>query len=102
MSGRIDSNINNIINQSFGGNVKTSNTAGASKVTLVKSKITHNVYGAVGSGGIGKVYTGSLSGSGKNNTINSTKRYTAIVAYASTCCDVTVKHSGGTFTLNAQ
>ena len=36
----------------------------------------------MGSGGVGKVYSGSISKSGKNNTIDSRKRYTAVVAYA--------------------
>ncbi len=54
----------------------------------------------MGSGGVGKVYSGSISKSGKNNTIDSWKRYTAVVAYASTWDTVTVNYNGGTFTIN--
>lgn len=101
VSGTIKDNIQNIINQSFGAsNLKTSTTAGASKVSSVKTVVYHDAYGVVGSGGVGKVYSGSISTSGKNTTLTSTKNYTAIVAYATTWCTVTVNHSGGTFTVN--
>ena len=56
----------------------------------------------MGSGGVGKVYSGSISKSGKNNTIDSWKRYTAVVAYASTWDTVTVNYNGGTFTIKLQ
>lgn len=83
VSGTIYDDSQNIINQSFGAtNLKTSTTAGASKVKSVKTTVHHNAYGLVGSGGVGKVYSGSISKSGKNNTIDSRKRYTAVVAYA--------------------
>lgn len=101
VSGTIKDDIQNVINQSFGAsNLKTSTTKGASKVSSVKTTVHHNAYGLVGSGGIGKVYSGTLSTSGKNSTLNGTKRYTAVVAYASTWATATVKHSGGTFTVN--
>lgn len=101
VSGTIKDDIQNVVNQSFSAsNLKTSTTAGASKVSSVKTVVYHNAYGLVGSGGVGKVYSGILSTSGKNTTLNATKRYTAVVAYASTWCTVTVKHSGGTFTVN--
>lgn len=101
VSGYIEDDIQNIINQSFGArDLKTSTTAGSSKVTSVRTEVHHTAYGLVGSGGIGKVYSGSIYTTGKNTTLNETKRYSAIVAYASTWCTVTVKHSGGTFTIN--
>ncbi|MED4030184.1 hypothetical protein P4672_28585 [Priestia megaterium] len=101
VSGTIKDDIQNVVNQSFSAsNLKTSTTAGASKVSSVKTVVYHNAYGLVGSGGVGKVYSGTLSTSGKNTTLTATKRYTAVVAYASTWCTVTVKHSGGTFTVN--
>ncbi|MFS2174066.1 hypothetical protein [Priestia megaterium] len=101
VSGTIKDDIQNVVNQSFSAsNLKTSTTAGASKVSSVKTVVSHNAYGLVGSGGVGKVYSGTLSTSGKNTTLTATKRYTAVVAYASTWCTVTVKHSGGTFTVN--
>ncbi|MCY7781649.1 MULTISPECIES: hypothetical protein [unclassified Bacillus (in: firmicutes)] len=101
VSGTIKDDIQNLINQSFGAsNLKTSTTAGSSKVTSVKTAVHHNAYGLVGSGGIGKVYSGSLTTSGKNTTLTGTKRYTAVVAYATTWCSVTVNHTGGTFTIN--
>jgi len=101
VSGTIKDDIQNVVNQSFSAsNLKTSTTAGASKVSSVKTVVYHNAYGLVGSGGVGKVYSGTLSTSGKNTTLTATKRYTAVVAYASTWCTVIVKHSGGTFTVN--
>lgn len=101
VSGTIKDDIQNIINQSFGASgLKTSTTAGASKVSSVKTVVYHDAYGLVGSGGVGKVYSGSISTSGLNTTLSSTKNYTAVVAYASTWCTVTVNHSGGTFTVN--
>lgn len=100
VSGTISENIQNIINQSFGANLTTSTTAGASKVSSVQTVVYHDAYGLVGSGGIGKVYSGTLSTSGKNTTLSGTKNYTAIVVYASTWCTVTVQSSGGTFTVN--
>ncbi|WP_455931261.1 hypothetical protein [Priestia aryabhattai] len=101
VSGTIKDDIQNVVNQSFSAsNLKTSTTAGASKVSSVKTVVYHNAYGLVGSGGVGKVYSGTLSTSGKNTTLTATKKYTAVVAYASTWCTVTVKHSGGTFTVN--
>ncbi|MCP1452306.1 hypothetical protein [Priestia megaterium] len=78
VSGTIKDDIQNVFNQSFStSNLKTSTTAGASKA-----------------------YSGTLSTLGKDTTLTATKRYTAVVAYASTGCTVTVKHSGGTFTVN--
>ncbi|MGF9853126.1 hypothetical protein ABHN09_16380 [Bacillus paramobilis] len=101
VSGTIKDDIQNIINQSFGASgLKTSTTAGASKVSSVKTVVYHDAYGLVGSGGVGKVYSGSVSTSGLNTTLTATKNYTAVVAYASTWCTVTVNHSGGTFTIN--
>lgn len=101
VSGTIKDDIQNVINQSFGAsNLRTRTTAGSSKVSSIKTTVHHNAYGLVGSGGIGKVYSGTLSTTGKNSTLNGTKRYTAVVAYASTWATATVKHSGGTFTVN--
>lgn len=101
INGAIKDDIQNVINQSFGAiNLKTSTTAGASKVTSVKTVVNHNAYGLVGSDGVGKVYSGSVSTTGKNSTLDSTKKYTAIVAYASTWATVTVNHTGGSFTIN--
>ncbi|MDN3451801.1 hypothetical protein QMA09_16550 [Planococcus sp. APC 3906] len=103
VNGTIKDDIQNIINHSFGAsNLKTSTTAGSSKVTSVKTVVYHNAYGLVGSGGVGKVYSGSISTSGKNTILTATKNYTAVVAYASTWCTVTVNHTGGTFTVNPQ
>ncbi|UTR16878.1 hypothetical protein MM221_10395 [Salipaludibacillus sp. LMS25] len=100
VNGTIKDDIQNLVNQSFSGDLKTRTTKGASKVSSVKTTVHHTAYGLVGSGGIGKVYSGTISASGKNNNLNSKKRYSAIVAYASTWCTVTVEHSGGTFTIN--
>lgn len=101
VSGTINDDIQNVINQSFGAsNLKTSTTKGASKVSSVKTRVHLNAYGLVGSGGIGKVYSVALSTSGKNSTLNGTKKYTEVVAYAPTWATATVKHSGGTFTVN--
>lgn len=101
VAGTISDDIQNIANQSFSAsNLKTRTTSGASKVNSVTTKVHHQAYGLVGSGGVGKVYTGSITGTGKNHTINSTKSYTASVAYASTFVETTVNYDGGTFTVN--
>lgn len=99
INGSIYDDIQNIINQGFGAsNLRTRTTAGASKVTSLKTVVHHNAYGLVGSNGaVGKVYSGTLSANGKNNTIDGGKRYNAIVAYATTWVTATVTHSGGTF-----
>ena len=101
VNGEIKDDIQNLLAQSFGAsNLKTSTTAGASKVSSVETAVYHDAYGLVGSEGIGKVYSGSISTSGLNTTLTATKNYTGIVAYAVTWCTVTVNHSGGTFTIN--
>lgn len=101
VKGTIYDDIQNFMNQSFGANnLKTRTTAGSSKVNSVTTRVYHNAYGLVGSNGVGKVYSGNIKATGKNNTINSRKRYTGIVAYASTWYEVTVKHTGGTFTVS--
>lgn len=101
VKGTINHDINNLVNQNFSAtNVKTSTTKGASKVTSIKTVVHHTAFGLIGSGGVGKVYSGSLSTTGKNSTLNGTKYYTAVVAYATTWCDATVKYDGGSFTVN--
>lgn len=101
VAGTLNVDIQNIAKQSYGAsNLKTRTTSGASKVKSVTTKVHHQAYGAVGSGGVGKVYTGSITGTGKNHDINSTKSYTANVVYANTFVETTVKYNGGTFTVN--
>lgn len=103
INGTLKHDINNILNQSFGAsNLKTRTTKGYSKIRSIKTTVRHTAYGLIGSGGIGKVYSGSLSTSGKNSTLNGTKRYTAVVAYANTEASAVVNYSGGTFTVNAK
>ncbi|WP_232713389.1 hypothetical protein [Bacillus xiapuensis] len=66
VSGIIKDDIQNVINQSFRASyLKTSTINNASKVASVQTTVYHNAYGLVGSGGIGKVYSGALSASGK-------------------------------------
>lgn len=101
VSGTIKEDIQNFLNQSFGAKLKTSTTAGASKAKSVKTVVHHHAYGLVGSGGVGKVYSGTLSTSGKNTTLDATKKYTGVVAYATTWVEVTVVHNDGSkFTIN--
>lgn len=101
VEGTIKDDIQNLLKQSFGAyNLRTNTTAGANKVSSVKTVVHHDAYGLIGSSGIGKVYTGSISTSGLNTVFTATERYTGIVAYAATWCTVTVNHSGGTFTIN--
>lgn len=102
VSGTIGHDIQNIINHSFFGNLQTNTTAGSDQVSSVETVVQHEAYGLIGSDGIGKVYSGSISSSGANNTLNATENYSGIVAYAVTTATVTVNHSGGTFTVNPQ
>jgi|SRR5699024_7975933 len=100
VNGTVNINVQGIINQSFGAsNLKTRTTAGGSKVKSVTTKVNHNAYGLVGSGGVGKVYSGSITGTGKNHTLNTTKKYTGNVAYGKTWTETTVNYNGGTFTV---
>lgn len=101
VSGNLKDNVQNIINHSFGAaKMKTNTIKGASKVTSVKTVVYHNAYGLVGSGGIAKVYSGTVSTKGKNTVLDAMKKYTGIVVYTYTWCTVTVDHTGGTFTVN--
>jgi len=72
--------------------------ATSNRVTSVKPKINHDAYGVVGSGGIGKVYSGNMSGTGYS--LSGSKKYTGLVAYSATWVEVTVNHTGGTFVLS--
>lgn len=101
VNGTLDINNQGVINQSFGANLKTRTTKGASKVNSVKTEVEHNAYGIIGSGGIGKTYTGKLTNSGKNNDIDSSKNYQANAAYAVSTVTVTVNHGANKqFTVN--
>lgn len=66
----------------------------------VKTTVHHHAYGLVGSGGVGKVYSGTLSTSGMDSRLDGRKRYTGVVAYATTWFTVTVDYSGGRFIIN--
>lgn len=100
VDGTIFHNISGKLLQNFGASqLKTATTSRVDRVTSVVTKVHHNAFGAIGSEGLGKVYDDIVSTSGKNSTLHATKNYTAIVAYAYTWYQVTVKHTGGTFTV---
>ncbi|PFM75255.1 hypothetical protein COJ46_22140 [Bacillus sp. AFS077874] len=94
-----------LINHSYRGNVTSSIYAGGSSVTKLKNTITNIAYGAIGSGGVGKVYEGSTSGSTTtSNTLytDKTVNYSAVlVAYTYTNAYTTVTTSSSSFNLYA-
>ncbi|GAQ19556.1 hypothetical protein OPHB3_3525 [Oceanobacillus picturae] len=94
-----------VINNSFGGNIKTTVTKG--KPTKIKTKIRHVAYGLLGSGGtiVGKVQDKTLTStctSGKTCSNGKTHRYTATVAYATTYAEATVSYSSGSISIEAK
>ena len=94
-----------IINNSFGGNVTTTVTKGTP--TVIKTKIRHVAYGAIGSRGtiVGKVQDKTLTSTCKDiKTCNNQKsfRYTASVAYATTYAEATDSYSGGSLDVEAK
>ncbi|MEI3611860.1 hypothetical protein [Pseudogracilibacillus sp. SO30301A] len=85
-----------INNNTFGGTVNLTTTKGSTP-KKINTYISHEAFGIVGSGGIGKVYSGKVSYSCSNKkTCKSgkmTRKYTASTAYSMTraYADVTTK-----------
>ncbi len=86
-----------IINNSFGGNFNTYVILGGSRVDKIVNTVRHTAFGLIGSGGIGKVYDGSITNTCYSSvcTTNSSKSYVASVAYSYTWVSATVYYDNG-------
>ncbi|TCS95778.1 hypothetical protein [Hazenella coriacea] len=91
-----------VINNSFGATFTTATTSGGAKVISIRNEVSITAYGAVGSGGIGKVYQKTLSNTCKKSscTFNEYEGYSGSVAYATVYVKAVVSYSGGSFTIN--
>ncbi|MBO1628266.1 hypothetical protein [Bacillus arachidis] len=88
-------------NNSYGANMTTQTFSG--NAYKLKNTVTHTAYGAVGSGGVGKVFSDSLSSTCNNGSsckLNETQNYSASVAYSKTIATGTVYYPGGSFSIN--
>ncbi|WP_096435694.1 hypothetical protein [Alteribacter populi] len=90
-----------IINNSYYANFTTSITTGGYLVNSIRNSVSHSAYGAIGSGGIGKVFSGSKGTTCVTNTCESNLKesYSASVAYSSTIARATINWSSGSFTI---
>lgn len=89
------------INQSYQITMTTAMSKGTA--TKITNSYTHTAYGAVGSGGIGKVYSNSDSSStsSKPSCYSDFKdSYTAVVVYYTTVVKAVITYSGGSFTIS--
>lgn len=97
-----------VLSNSFGGRNATYVVKNSKKATKITAKIRHTAFGIIGSGGVGKVYDGSISATCKKKgvyscTAEGTKKYTASVAYSNTWATSTVTYgSGSTFSVTAK
>ncbi|MDA2314395.1 MULTISPECIES: hypothetical protein [Bacillus cereus group] len=98
--GTVSSN-HGVWNNDYGANMTTQTFSG--NANKIKNTVSHAAYGLVGSGGIGKVYSDSLSttcDNGSSCKLNEKRDYTASVAYSKTIASGTVYYPGGSFTIN--
>lgn len=88
------------INQSYSISMTTAMTKGSA--SSIKNSYTHTAYGAIGAGGVGKVYSNTDSSSCSNQSCYSyfSDSYSAIVAYYTTVVKSVVTYSGGSFTIS--
>lgn len=88
-------------NNSFSANVTAQQYGSSGNVTKNHIFITHTAFGIVGSGGVGKVYSNTVSdeGSGNSNNYSVSRNYTASVAYSTTRAYVDFTISGTDFTV---
>jgi hypothetical protein len=92
---------NGLWNNSYGVNMTTQALKGSP--SKISNTVTHTAYGPIGSGGVGKVFSSSLSNSCNNVKsckFNESERYSAAVAYSNTYPRGTIYYSGGSFTIN--
>lgn len=84
---------------SYGANYSTYVYSGTA--SKVYASVSHTAYGAIGSGGIGKVYSNTLSNTtySNYNAFNESENYYASVAYSYTTARSIIYHSGGSFTI---
>lgn len=89
------------INQSYSISMTTAMSKGTA--SSIKNSYTHTAYGAIGAGGVGKVYSNSDSSSctSKSSCYSYfSDSYSAIVAYYTTVVKSVVTYSGGSFTIS--
>lgn len=88
------------INQSYSISMTTAMTKGSA--SSIKNSYTHTAYGAIGSGGVGKVYSNSDSSSCSSQSCYSSfsDSYSAIVVYYTTVVKSLITYSGGSFTIS--
>ena len=88
------------LNHKFGANFTTKVTKGTP--TKITNSVVHAAYGVVGSGGVGLVYSKTLSTSCnkvKSCTIDESEPYSGVVAYWSTNAKATLYYSGGSLSI---
>lgn len=89
------------INQRFSISMTTAMSKGTA--SSIKNSYTHTAYGAIGAGGVGKVYSSSDSSTctSKSSCYSYfSDSYSAIVAYYTTVVKSVVTYSGGSFTIS--
>lgn len=95
ISGSVTAN-HGVMTNSWGANFTTTVTKGTP--TSIKNTVSHTAYGLIGSGGIGKVYSNTLSATCKNTKsckLADSEKYSASVAYSYTVPKGTIYYSGG-------
>lgn len=99
-SGTIFSTIGTYITNSFGGNITATITAGITQWQGTELHIINTAYGIIGSGGVGIIYNGDLSGSTTSSStfnLNRSQTYSGLVAYTNTNAYAIIKTSTGNF-----
>ncbi len=89
------------VNCSFGGNLTGTATSSTHSISKLTIKVQHTSYGIIGSGGIGLVYSKTISASSSTSPVNFNKSqpYTAAALYCSTTCWLDVKYDSGTLSV---
>lgn len=98
--GTVSSN-HGVWSNDYGANMTTQTFSG--NANKIKNTVSHTAYGVVGSGGVGKVFSDSLSSTCNNGSsckLNEKQNYSASVAYSKTIASGTVYYPGGSFTIN--
>ncbi|MEJ8548828.1 hypothetical protein [Brevibacillus borstelensis] len=94
MKGSVSASIG-VITNSYSGDFTTTVLKGS--VSSIKNELSHTAYGLIGSGGVGKVYSNTLSTTCKSSpcTLDEGENYSASVAYAYTSAKATLTYSNG-------
>jgi hypothetical protein len=92
----------NVLLNSYGGNITAAITGGKSNWRGTTLVITCTAYGLVGSGGIGMVYNGQISGStttASTYTLNQSQLYSALAAYAYVDAEAIINTNSGSYSI---